>query len=147
MCVCPGGASLLVVADLAPCDFLASRETSGFGHASLRVLAGRDGAKSLMCNGIMMDSQTVKFGLGEIVVTPAADAALVENATSLEPLLLRHQHGDWGEVSEAIRLVNDRGLSDHFNIQSKYPLVDGRRLVVVTNRERTATMVHLDVLV
>jgi hypothetical protein len=43
-----------------------------------------------------------------------------------------------------VREVNERGLVDGFNLQSTYTLSDGRRLVVVTTRDRSATMVHLD---
>lgn len=85
-----------------------------------------------------------KFDVGAIVVTPAAAAVLSNNNTALDDLLIRHQCGDWGDVSEAVRGVNESGLSDSFNLQSKYTMADGRRLVVLTNRERTTTMVHLD---
>jgi hypothetical protein len=91
-----------------------------------------------------MNLHSEKFGIGEIVVTPAASAALEANGTSLDVLLARHQSGDWGDVSEPVRTVNQRALSDCFNLQSTYTMVDGRRVVVVTNRDRSATMVHLD---
>jgi hypothetical protein len=63
---------------------------------------------------------------------------------TLENLLARHQAGDWGDVSAPLREVNERGLLEQFNLQSTYALPDCRRLVVVTNRERTATTIHLD---
>jgi hypothetical protein len=86
----------------------------------------------------------MRFELGEIVVTPAASAALAASGLSLETLLARHQQGDWGDVSAQVREVNARGLVDGFNLQSTYTLSDGRRLIVVTIRDRSATMVHLD---
>jgi hypothetical protein len=85
-----------------------------------------------------------KFDIGELVITPAATAALEANQTSLDALLARHQRGDWGDVSEPVRSVNELGLRDRFNLQSAYTMPDGRRVVVVTNRDRTTTMVHLD---
>ena len=51
---------------------------------------------------------------------------------------------DWGDVSDQVRIVNDRGLVEQFNLQSTYQLENGSRLVVVTNRDRTLTMVHID---
>ena len=86
----------------------------------------------------------MKFQVGEVVITPAASAALEANALSIEDLLARHQVGDWGDVSQQLRTVNDRGLVEQFNLQSTYVLPTGERLVVVTNRDRTLTMVHLD---
>lgn len=91
-----------------------------------------------------MHLRTVKFEVGELVVTPTAEAAIAENGTTLDALMQRHQSGDWGDISTAIRAVNERGLADRFNIQSGYALPDGRKVVIVTNRDRSATMVHLD---
>lgn len=85
-----------------------------------------------------------KFEVGEVVITPAATAALEAAGQQVADLLLRHQTGDWGDVSEQLRTVNQRGLQEQFNLQSVYPMASGQRLVVVTNRERTLTMVHLD---
>jgi hypothetical protein len=86
----------------------------------------------------------MRFELGEIVVTPAASAALAESGLRLEQLLARHRQGDWGDVSPQVREVNERGLVERYNLQSSYLLADGRRLVVVTMRDRSNTMVHLD---
>jgi hypothetical protein len=86
----------------------------------------------------------MKFDVGEIVITPAAAAALETNSQCLEELLARHRTGDWGDVSEQVRAVNERGLVEQFNLQGTYVLANGQRLVVVTNGQRTLTMVHLD---
>jgi hypothetical protein len=88
----------------------------------------------------------MRFELGEIVVTPAASAALAESGLRLEQLLARHGRGDWGDVSPQVREVNERGLAERYNLQSSYLLADGRRLVVVTTRDRSNTMVHLDMI-
>ena len=89
-------------------------------------------------------SHSRKFDAGEIVITPAASAALEASGQLLDELLARHQAGDWGDVAEQVRIVNDRGLAEQFNLQSIYTVRNGQRLVMVTNRERTLTMVHLD---
>lgn len=86
----------------------------------------------------------MRFDVGEIVITPAASDALAANGMTLNDLLARHQTGDWGDVSAQLREVNERGLLEQFNLQSTYSLPDSRRLVVVTNRQRTTTTIHLD---
>jgi hypothetical protein len=86
----------------------------------------------------------MRFEVGEIIVTPAATEALAANGQALETLLARHRSGDWGDVSEQVRGVNERGLVERFNLHSTYTLADGRRLAVVTNCQRTTTMVHLE---
>ncbi len=91
-----------------------------------------------------MHLRIIKFEIGQLVVTPTAATALAENGVSLEAFVQRHQSGDFGEISPAIQAVNERGLSNRFNVQSGYSLPDGRKIVIVTNRDRSATMVHLD---
>ena len=88
----------------------------------------------------------MRFDVGEIVITPAASAVLEANGLTLDDLMARHQAGDWGDVSIQVREVNERGLLEQFNLQSTYSVPDGRRLVVVTNHQRTATTIHLDAL-
>jgi len=91
-----------------------------------------------------MTTQNAKFEVGQIIVTPAAAAALAAVELTVDDLLSRHQAGDWGDVSAQVRSVNERGLVERFNLHSTYPIPDGKRLVVMTNRDRTLTMIHLD---
>ena len=44
--------------------------------------------------------ETVKFDLGQLLITPGALDALTRNGTDEGPYLLRHQSGDWGDVDE-----------------------------------------------
>jgi hypothetical protein len=90
-----------------------------------------------------LEKRTQKFAIGQIVVTPAARAAISASGQTLDALLVRHQSGDWGDVPDHVRRVNERGLVERFNLQSAYAVNPGHVLVVVTNGERTATMVHL----
>ncbi len=92
-----------------------------------------------------MEAITAKFDTGRVVVTPAAAAALEAQGRTIDDVLARHRAGDWGDVTEQLRTINDRGLVECFNLQSAYAVGHGQRLVVVTNRDRTLTMIHLDV--
>jgi hypothetical protein len=85
----------------------------------------------------------MRFEVGEVVVTPAASAALTANGKTVDDLLDRHRAGDWGEVSQHVRSVNERGLVERFNLHSTYVMPDGCRIEVMTNCQRTTTMVHL----
>lgn len=91
-----------------------------------------------------LEREKMKFPVGEIVITPAASAALAATGQSVGELLARHQLGDWGDVTEQVRAVNERGLVEQFNLQSVFAVTSGQRVVVVTNRDRSLTMVHLD---
>jgi hypothetical protein len=91
-----------------------------------------------------VETDQAKFVVGEVVITPAASTALASNGQTLADLLGRHQAGNWGDVSPQARELNERALTECFNLESAYLLPSGHRLVVVTNRQRTLTMVHLD---
>ena len=91
-----------------------------------------------------MEIQNMKFEVGEIIVTPAASAVLQTHGHTHDDLLARHQAGDWGDVSSQLRLVNEQGLAESFNLQSTYEMPCGQRIAVVTNRDRSITMIHLD---
>jgi hypothetical protein len=91
-----------------------------------------------------LEREKMKFEVGEIVITPAASAALEANGQSVDDLLARHRAGDWGDVSDQVRAVNERGLVEQFNLKSVFAVPNGQRVVVVTNRDRSLTMVHLD---
>ncbi len=91
-----------------------------------------------------MRAQHAKFELGQVVITPAASAALETSGLSVDDLLAQHLAGDWGDVSAQVRMVNERGLTESFNLQSAYQVASGQRLVIVTNRDRTLTMIHAE---
>jgi hypothetical protein len=112
----------------------------------MRMRVGREAAPPGVdsMDHIGVDQRKPKFEIGQIVITPAASAALEASGYTLAQLLSRHQAGDWGDVSDHERTVNERGLAEQFNLQSAYAVLRGSRLVVVTNGARTLTMVHLD---
>lgn len=86
----------------------------------------------------------MKFELGQVIVTPTADEALQASGQSASELLSRHQSGDWGEVSDQERRVNERGLARPMSLLSKYRTLRGDRVTVVTKADRTVTLVHID---
>ncbi len=53
---------------------------------------------------------TPKFPLGQVVATPGALEALSESNQSPSEFLARHHSGDWGDVCEEDRELNDNAL-------------------------------------
>ena len=84
-----------------------------------------------------------KFELGKLVVTPSAARVLQQSGSSADEVLSRHAEGDWGEVSEQERDVNERGLSEQFNLVSNYRMADDQFITVFTKADRSMTMIHL----
>jgi hypothetical protein len=83
------------------------------------------------------------FDPGRLVATPGALNVLVGDSGLAHALLTRHLSGDWGEVEEADVAVNDSAVQDGGRILSIY-LIDGRRLFVLTEADRSCTTFVLD---
>jgi hypothetical protein len=84
------------------------------------------------------------FGLGKVVVTLGAAAALAEADTDPASLLARYQHGDWGSLHETDQ--RDNAYAAEYGsgrIQGRYVLKTGAVIWVTTEADRTVTTVLL----
>jgi hypothetical protein len=72
------------------------------------------------------------FGLGRLVATPAALAALSAVNQDPQTYLNRHAAGDWGEVDPEDRQQNEEALLNGSRLISVYRLSDQTRLWVIT---------------
>jgi hypothetical protein len=79
--------------------------------------------------------------LGQLVATPGALQALAEAGQSPIELVRRHLAGDWGELSEADRQENEYSLTHGFRLLSAYTLRSGERVWIITESDRSATIV------
>jgi hypothetical protein len=80
----------------------------------------------------MSQHETKKFSLGRIVATPGALHALQEAGQSADEFLARHVTGDWGELNQEDKSLNDAALLDGSRILSAYQTRTGERLYVIT---------------
>lgn len=67
------------------------------------------------------------FDLGRTLATPGALAALEKADVSPATLLSRHATGDWGDLTEADKRLNDEALEDGSRIFSGYILPTGSK--------------------
>ena len=80
----------------------------------------------------MVDIARPRCELGRVVATPAALREIeASNQTPIE-FLHRHLRGDWGDLSEGDREMNEEALSDGSRILSAYITVSGRKLWIIT---------------
>ena|ERR1700722_15051561 len=89
-----------------------------------------------------------KFSLGQIVATPGALEALRKARQSASEFLQRHAQGDWGEVCEEDRQLNDRALLEGSRILSAYRTSHGEKIWIITEAtddsgKRAATTILL----
>ena len=90
-----------------------------------------------------MSQAIPRFSLGQVVAMPGALAAL--NAASETPLpyLARHAAGDWGDLDEDDRRMNDLAAKFDERILSAYTLTDGTRIWIITEADRSTTTLLL----
>jgi Protein of unknown function (DUF2958) len=84
-----------------------------------------------------------KFPLGDVVATPGALEALEVVGKRPPEFLARHSRGDWGELSEHDRLINEQALAHGGRLLSSYLLDNGQRLWIITEDDRSATTLLL----
>ncbi len=85
----------------------------------------------------------VSFELGQVVATPGALDALTAAGETPLPYLARHAAGDWGDLGEDDKMLNDLAVTHDERILSAYTLTDGTRIWIITEGDRSATTVLL----
>src|SRR6185369_15668441 len=68
---------------------------------------------------------TLLFKLGRIMATPRAIEALAVAGQMPDAFLLRHQTGDWGELSQDDKAANDLAVTAGVRILSAYLTILG----------------------
>ena len=88
-----------------------------------------------------MADTRLKFSMGQLVATPNALATL--NPEDVAAAVQRHANGDWGELDEHDRLVNESALTDGSRLFSAYRDRAGTKFWVITESDRSVTTVLL----
>ncbi|OJW08022.1 MAG: hypothetical protein BGO49_20750 [Planctomycetales bacterium 71-10] len=73
-----------------------------------------------------------KFHPGQVVATPGALESLAASGQSPAEFLDRHLRGDWGDLDDEDRELNDLALLDGSRLLSAYTTARGRRIWVIT---------------
>ncbi len=84
-----------------------------------------------------------KFDLGQVLMTPGASDALLTAQHVPPEFLLRHLHGDWGELCAEDARENERSLRLGHRLLSAYRTRTEEKLWVVTEWDRSATTLLL----
>lgn len=80
----------------------------------------------------MSETRRPKFSLGQIVATPGALEAIRDAGQSPADFLARHVRGDWGDLCEDDRRLNNLALTDGSRLLSAYTTAKGERLWIIT---------------
>lgn len=73
-----------------------------------------------------MNSKQPLFDLGQIVATPACLEALQTSGENAEKFLRRHVTGDYGDLCDEDRHLNEQAVLHGDRILSAYMLADGK---------------------
>jgi hypothetical protein len=82
-----------------------------------------------------------KFQLGRLLASQGVMET--HEGEDLRPYLARHASGDWGDVSKGDAKLNDWALVDGTRLLSAYTLVNGLKVWVITEADRSSTTVLL----
>lgn len=74
----------------------------------------------------------LKFQLGQTVATPGALDALTDAGQSPVIFLSRHIQGDWGDLCDEDRQLNDQALIDGSRLLSAYRTAKGVKIWIIT---------------
>jgi Protein of unknown function (DUF2958) len=100
-------------------------------------------ASCRLSEALCVEAGVQKFPLGQVVATPAALEALEVVGKRPQEFLARHGRGDWGELDEHDRLVNEHALAHGDRLLSSYILDNGQRLWIITEADRSASTLLL----
>jgi hypothetical protein len=78
--------------------------------------------------------------LGRVVITPAVLAHIEHEGVAIDPYLIRHEHGDWGDVTPKDAEANLLGAIHGGRTFSAYE-VAGKRVWIITEADQTSTVV------
>ncbi len=121
---------------------VATAQASGGDRPGGGVRSPRRGAV-----GMKAERGTALFGLGRVVITPCALDTLTDAGVAPRKLVVRHISGDWGELDEHDRRVNETALKTGRRLLSSYPFgSEGgptSKVWVITEADRSATTILL----
>jgi hypothetical protein len=84
-----------------------------------------------------------KFRLGRLVATPGALELIQGEGREPMEFVERHIRGDWGDLDEQDRLVNEQALAHGGRLLSSYIVVGEERVWVITESDRSSTTLLL----
>jgi hypothetical protein len=86
---------------------------------------------------------TALFPLGRCGIKPGAKTKLESSNTDPVTLLMRHQSGDWQEMSAHDRAANREAVKDGYRVFSAYAMAGTARVYVITESDRSSTTILL----
>jgi hypothetical protein len=91
----------------------------------------------------MSTTQKPLFPLGQIVATPGALEALAASGQAAAEFLKRHVTGDYGDVCDEDRKLNEEAVNVCERLLSSYRTNQGVKIWVITEADRSSSCLLL----
>ncbi|TVO63299.1 hypothetical protein [Denitromonas ohlonensis] len=97
-----------------------------------------------MAHAVLNLASQPRFPSGQVVMTAGVDALVRQGLLNPSPYLRRHLHGDWGDLSDDDRQLNDAALkSGEDRLFSSYQVTPDLKLWIITEWDRSVTTLLL----
>ena len=97
-----------------------------------------------MAIAVLNITSQARFSPGQIVMTIGVDELVQHGRLNPTPYLGRHLHGDWGDLSDDDRRLNDIALkSGEDRLFSSYQVTPDLKLWIITEWDRSVTTLLL----
>ena len=97
-----------------------------------------------MAHAILNLASQARFSPGQVVMTAGVDELVRQGRLNPTPYLRRHLHGDWGDLSDDDRQLNDVALkSGEDRLFSSYQVAPDLKLWIITEWDRSVTTLLL----
>lgn len=83
------------------------------------------------------------FPLGQVLITPPAEAVLQEASRTFQEFLDRHAAGDWGDIGTDDWNANEEALTTGSRLMSVYTVTEKLKIWIITESDRSATTLLL----
>ena len=97
-----------------------------------------------MALAVLNLASQARFSPGQVVMTIGVDELVRQGRLNPVPCLRRHLHGDWGDLSDDDRRLNDAALkSGDDRLFSSYQVTPDLKLWIITEWDRSVTTLLL----
>ncbi|MFP5475117.1 MAG: hypothetical protein ACLGJD_15855 [Gammaproteobacteria bacterium] len=97
-----------------------------------------------MALAVLIIPSQARFATGQIVMTSGVDALIEAGRLDPAPYLYRHLSGDWGDLNDSDRRLNDAALqSGEDRLFSSYQVAPDLKLWIITEWDRSVTTLLL----
>ena len=97
-----------------------------------------------MALAVLNLASQARFSPGQLVMTAGVDELVRQGRLNPTPYLSRHLHGDWGDLSDDDRRLNDAALkSGEDRLFSSYQVTPDLKLWIITEWDRSVTTLLL----